>query len=623
MDAIGRKQTQYGSQLIVRGKNMKSEKIKETISKLRHKYELIPIVLFALYFLALHLNTPLKFDDLVYINDLQNRTVFQWCKGFYLTWGGRVPILLLAILFLQIPHIVWIVANWTVMTACMIYVLKYVRLLEKERNEKVRFLIVCVVGMLFCLITDDIISMAVQWVTGSFNFLWPATTLLIGLYPFVAYVFGREARRTEKIVAVPAVFYTCYAEQTAAVFVCMAIACIVIICITKGTWNIKKDSPYLLGLYIFGVINAIIMFAAPGNYVRADAELIHRLPTFDSFNWMDKLTMGLVHFMKGFFAENLGYYIGLLFVLALIALRRGITEQISVLLLFLCTPGTMKFLFALEDNVIWQVYDVKTLAGIGVTCLYLLLLAWVIYILLYGYSWQLATVTSLLFLAHAAASVMLGMSPTVYGSGTRIFFCSYILLTAVIAICFFMVMQDMVAADEVRARLEQKGLKSGLVVMGIVLAGVVSVGYVGVFALVNHRVAEISLRDVEVIQSADDIQFSIASMETDGRGITTIKAVAENGEIAYDTYGWSTDSVGHGDYKNRSIVLIDESNPEIAYQLRTYPYSLGEEGEPDDHLAEDGNRVVAQVKEEFLESGDYVIAVLFRDREGNQYLLYQ
>lgn len=67
---------------------MKSEKIKETISKLRHKYELIPIVLFALYFLALHLNTPLKMDDLVYINDLQNRTVFQWCKGFYLTWGG-------------------------------------------------------------------------------------------------------------------------------------------------------------------------------------------------------------------------------------------------------------------------------------------------------------------------------------------------------------------------------------------------------------------------------------------------------------------------------------------------------------------------------------------------------
>ena len=217
-------------------------------------------------------------------------------------------------------------------------------------------------------------------------------------------------------------FLCCYAEQTAAVFICMALICLLIQFIQK-----KCVSKRLVALLLFGFINCIVMFMAPGNQVRYDAELICWYQTFDTYNMFDKIVVGLIHTMKVLMQNGFIYFAVLLLFMGLMAYRKNKELMLSYLFLCFITFVSYHLVYNLTDEVVWQIYSIRTLLTIGMIWFWIVYSSWFLFYLLKN-DINLAIISSLLWLATFCAGIVMGMSPTIYASGLRVFFVCYILL---------------------------------------------------------------------------------------------------------------------------------------------------------------------------------------------------
>ena len=74
-------------------------------------------------------------------------------------------------------------------------------------------------------------------------------------------------------------------------------------------------------------------------------------------------------------------------------------------------------------------------------------------------------------------------------------------------------------------------------------------------------------------------------------------------------------------YKNWTIVLTDGKN--TIYKLKSFVISYQSEDDSINQLSSTGNGMVAYVKnKELIDNKELKIAVLFKDKSNNQYLLY-
>lgn len=396
-------------------------------SRIEKLYKYIPIFIFLLYVFWIHRNVALvDGDDIVYKQAFNNISILEWCKNFYMRWGGRVPLQFLDIIFLNLPLILWKVCNSILYVLIPVYIYRFVCLFKEKITDQQSFLVNTCICVSLMLIPDSVVNYSITWITGSFNYLWPTTMLFLGIYPFIADVVGKKVKKIDMILAWIGVFLACYAEQTAAVFICMTVFCCVYTFYKK-----RKISITHITLFIFGVINAVIQYAAPGNMVRYDAELLKWYQNFDMYNFFDKVLLGVVHCLKNVFIPGFPLFILLLAFLGILTLKKDHSNQLCYLALCIFTILVKKIVMEMNDGVIWQIHSTKILLSIAVLIFWMLLFAWNIMNCL-SESVD-STIAALFFLAVFASGIVMGMSPTVFASGERVFLISYILLILVIA----------------------------------------------------------------------------------------------------------------------------------------------------------------------------------------------
>lgn len=392
------------------------------MKKMNKLFPYVPLMFGILYFYYISCSAVLYVDDLVYIHNLDGRSIFQWCKEFYCNWGGRVPLQLLDIMFLYHSIKLWRFFNTVIMTVYTVYTVKIAKLFNKDITDKSLFLLTTFQIILFIFMPQPTFNDGAIWITGSFNYLLPCAMLVMSLYPFIANIKEVKISKLGYILSYLSVFLCCYAEQTAAVFICMALICLLIQFIQK-----KCVSKELVALLIFGFINCVVMFMAPGNQVRYDAELICWYQTFDTYNMFDKIVVGLIHTMKVLMQNGFIYIAFLLLFMGLMAYRKDKELMLSYLFLCFITFVNYHLVYNLTDEVVWQIYSVRTLLTIGMICFWILYSSWFLFYLL-KMDMNLAIVSSLLWLATFCAGIVMGMSPTIYASGLRVFFVCYVLL---------------------------------------------------------------------------------------------------------------------------------------------------------------------------------------------------
>lgn len=392
------------------------------MKKMNKLFPYVPLLFGILYFYYISCSAVLYGDDLVYIHNLDGKSVFQWCKEFYCNWGGRVPLQLLDIMFLYHSVKLWRFFNTVIMTVYTVYTVKIAKLFNKDLTDKSLFLLTTFQMILFVFMPQPTFNDGAIWITGSFNYLLPCAMLVMSLYPFIANIKEVKISKLGYILSYLSVFLCCYAEQTAAVFICMALICLLIQFIQK-----KCVSKGLVALLLFGFINCIVMFMAPGNQVRYDAELICWYQTFDTYNMFDKIVVGLIHTMKVLMQNGFIYIAILLLFMGLMAYRKDKELMFSYLFLCFITFVNYHLVYNLTDEVVWQIYSVRILLTIGMICFWILYFSWFLFYLLKD-DMNLAIVSSLLWLATFCAGIVMGMSPTIYASGLRVFFVCYVLL---------------------------------------------------------------------------------------------------------------------------------------------------------------------------------------------------
>ena len=308
------------------------------------------------------------------------------------------------------------------MTVNTVYTVKIAKAFNKNINDKSLFLLITLQIIIFIFMPQPTFNDGAIWITGSFNYLLPCAMLVMSLYPFIANIKEVKISKLGYILSYLSVFLCCYAEQTAAVFICMALICLLIQFIQK-----KCVSKRLVALLLFGFINCIVMFMAPGNQVRYDAELICWYQTFDTYNMFDKIVVGLIHTMKVLMQNGFIYFAVLLLFMGLMAYRKNKELMLSYLFLCFITFVSYHLVYNLTDEVVWQIYSIRTLLTIGMIWFWIVYSSWFLFYLLKN-DINLAIISSLLWLATFCAGIVMGMSPTIYASGLRVFFVCYILL---------------------------------------------------------------------------------------------------------------------------------------------------------------------------------------------------
>ena len=385
----------------------------------------LPLIIGFIYFIYLNSNTTLMGDDLVYNHNLDNVSILQWCINFYNGWGGRVPLQLLDILFLYHSLKYWVIFNSIIMFLFCLYSLKISNVFFNEKSKS-NFMILSILSVfLFSFLPQTILHDGAIWVTGSFNYLLPSTMLIVSLYPFVALSKNMRLNKIDYILSVIGIFLCCYAEQTAAIFVCMSTILMILIYVKNKSMN-----KVLIGFYTFGLLNACIMFAAPGNSERAKSELICWYQTFPVYNLLDKIVLGIVHTVKIILHDGIMYFFVVILSLGLLMNKKSKLDLCAYAFLCLLTLFAYSISGILADEAVWQVYSMKILLTIA------LLLFWILYFsffLFYVLKSDIifSTFVMFLFLAIFASGIVIGFSPTIYASGLRVFFVSYILLIIV------------------------------------------------------------------------------------------------------------------------------------------------------------------------------------------------
>lgn len=401
---------------------MKEKKIVYAIIKY------LPFVLFFLFAFYLHSEVGLRdWDDYVYKDSWKSMTIFEWIKKFYMNWSGRIPLQMMHIVFLQFPVIVWRIWDSLLYTLCVVAVAR-VAVLFGENTYLKQVMTNCIVSGLFVLIPDEVLNRVVKWMAGSFNYLLPVACLFFALYPIAKVLKGNKITKIDALIAFIPTILCCYAEQTAAVYICMSLLSMVYLGIKKI--SIPKSFVFC---FMFGFFNAAIEYLAPGNMVRYDSEVILWYNQYDMYSLFDKIIMGVTFCVKMLLEYGwILFLVAYLFMLPKV-LKNSVTMKLIFIALFLYTISIRNVLKDIDANKILIVNDMNNIIIVGMLFFWIMLVA-ILLLIIYIENLELSLAMVFSFLAAIASGTVVAMSPSCYTSEQRIFFVSYILLIFIIGL---------------------------------------------------------------------------------------------------------------------------------------------------------------------------------------------
>lgn len=390
-------------------------------------------------------------DDMVYKDAFHDwQSLKEWAKLFLTTWGGRVIVLGVTSVLLNAKLTVYKVIT-TLAILTLVYAI-YKMIVISRGNKKSNILLITIFSMLF-LINQLEFSESIIWMTGSFNYLWTSMTLCIALIPSLKIINQKEIYKWEYILYIPAVIFTCNFEQTGAIFVCFASISFVIAKLDK-----IKINKGMIAITVMGAIVTIASLLAVGNSVRSLAETIRFYPDFDMLSITDKMFQGLSITLNHLFNNTTFIMLILSFELCYLLFCQYHREKTKfhkqqlilsfvpfVYLLMRALPLNQLFsriaMINLEEATSqfyqYSLYNTQLISN--PEALLVIALATVITISLAIFIYfafenkKTGIVYAILYLAGLCASLIMGLSPTIFASSQRIFFVQDIMLITVTA----------------------------------------------------------------------------------------------------------------------------------------------------------------------------------------------
>ncbi len=412
------------------------EKI-ENIFNSKHGYIYAYGIIFILcFFIMLGQNFRIEInnDDVYYMQVLKEHgSAYNFMKYSYNNINGRFFTALVMAYVMDKDIWLWRILNTFVLFGLIYYSFKNIQLFYDFDNKKKLILFFAVFSM-FALFKNDIINWSVTWVTGSFNYLWSATSLVFSIYYVLRYSLKNiKLNFITFIILVPIAVYACNIEQSALILIT-----IFMISIVYSLFKYRKFDVLYFILFMICLISIFILFTSPSIPIRYEEEIKTWYPMFSELSILEKVIYGFSYtVLYGFILKNYALSMILSFLLYYILKKQYDYKVNNVLLILIFVYTLIYYIFSRAKvytiDFTWfynivrfsrQVLDINP----NEPYFSLVLLSFFFIILLYSifkikYNILLNYFLMLLFFSAAIVSVfILSFSPTIYDSGARIWF---------------------------------------------------------------------------------------------------------------------------------------------------------------------------------------------------------
>ena len=410
-------------------------------------------------------------DDMMYRDALRDKGLFEFVAHRYQIWSGRFLIDSTTVAMVQSVKL-WRVAT-TAMTALLFGMLAYY--LGAVRRP-LQMALLC--GGLF-LIDAEVARPAFWWMTGSFNYAWPLALATLALLPFAR----PELPRRIFLLTLPAAVYACNHEQVGLLLLGLEAVFVFVL------WRQKRARGWHVLQMLAGSVSLSTVLLAPGTGARFSVHTTYWFPQYLQMDVVERLFSGFQLAFGHVFAA--GNAVGFLLAVALLGVvltqTRNLVDRalaVAPVALFslplaaqLIGPGRRaadrllelarfpagrtggpdrfpEFWIGLAGNAVEpMLYGHFLLCCIGVLCMGASL-----HRVLPGDARWHRGLGPLLWVAGLCSTAMVGMSPSLYASGARIF--------------FFQDMLTLVLLCAVAARFPTRGPRQALLLVALPFAAV-------------------------------------------------------------------------------------------------------------------------------------------------------
>lgn len=391
------------------------------IANKRNKSEFILIFLI-LIVVYINSNHTILSDDTFFANVLSKTNIIDYTSDRYNHWSGRYLLEALMVEFIRFEFIT------KILIISSVVIMGYSIAIISQSKKSFRISLALFVSFLLMLDINTY-SQSVFWFSGAYNYVIPIS---LGIFALSLYKINIKTTKFRIILISALLFFSCNNEQFGAVtllFLAM------IVCYKIGTSTLKKIDL----LYFFIVLVSFLSnILAPGNKIRFNIES-SKFPEYYSYGLFDKISLGMDKLNAHILSGHNYLVLALAIIILCHIIKENKTNITSVITTITCGIY-ITFVLSEHYNLFSFTNTISLTNGYlsGGTAnpvtwrehtLYISYLFTMIF-LSSIYCYLLSTIEekkkfylgAAISLCSISSAIMIGFSPTVYSSGTRVMF---------------------------------------------------------------------------------------------------------------------------------------------------------------------------------------------------------
>ncbi|WP_414148264.1 DUF6056 family protein [Erwinia sp. BNK-24-b] len=378
------------------------------------------VTIFSCAFLYLHAKGISYYsDDLWFLKESYDINIVDFLISRYQGWSSRTPIELALISIIK-HRFLWELCNaffFAIAVSAISYII--------SENKKELFLTsIIFLTLIISSLKKGFFKEGILWITGSLNYLWPFALAVAGY----ALIKGCKGIYNKKMIYSLVFFLFTLSSFNEQIVVTNIILLVAIIVLFKN----ERRGVSICALIATTLVFLYIIFC-PGNASRFHLEIGRWNPDFVNMTFYGKIASGLNLSFDQFFSIQ-PIAIAIIYC-SLIVLSPDSRVKITSSFLLLLTISLILFqrhmfnemnfdtIFKFNSDSISSFFSIARIITVLFFSGATILLFWFL-----RRKFKIALVMMVVYVSSYASTVMLGLSPTLYSSGQRIFFVSAMII---------------------------------------------------------------------------------------------------------------------------------------------------------------------------------------------------
>lgn len=406
---------------------------------------IFPYMLLLVVLVTLHWNMGYRSDDEIFKTILDNTSIVDHIKNYYLYINGKIFPDTMAAIFAHGDLRIWKCINIAIFLTVAICINKL--FFEEENNKWL--------GCAVVILMPFNLLQSAGYIATSTNYVWCTAALLIALLPIK---YGEKLKSYQILICLCGAIYAGNQEQTAAILLVLYM----LYCING---YMKKQKICKCNWFMFGVsiFNMIFLFTAPGHSARSNIYTIFNQPDFLQLSFFDKFFRGFTSTMAYLWAGKNFIWPLLCITLFLMVLVRYKENKLIIIISAMPVFGSLGVGF-FQDYIMpqsvldlfkwypewgYSMWDYRYINAMTYTdykyylpIVFSVVMLGIIYLEIFWiYKYEKNAIIVFLSLSAGLASrIIMGISPTLYGSSFR----TFIELYFAVGICIVVLLHDLI-----------------------------------------------------------------------------------------------------------------------------------------------------------------------------------